>query len=404
MRIVDRGPPQGKILLSTRSLLPGTTILQEEPVILVKGGKHYHPLGIYRAFLAASPAVQSQVLDFFSPTTGARSMELRADLLAGGSLGGEQVEECVKLFSVFELNGVAVSPTNDDGGTLDLGIGLYATAGKASHSCQPNCTWLPDQQGRRVVRTLTAVAEGEELCIDYLSEGMDLQPVHQRRARLMAWNFLCGCPRCAAHGDDTRRFPCMETTCKGHHLAHQPTAEDQAELTACRTCGTLASPSYTSRMLQREADLSKELARIRGFMESGARHGDVRPLVRRLQPPHPHHHLAAAAAHLQVELYLKTEQWMGAAKAISAYIACRDAIIHLPSRTTAHFHEHRGDALMQVSMTVGAGAGAGEKRWVLRAQAEEAYRCAAQGMLITCGPSHPSTTTAAAYLAAATQG
>ena len=258
------------------------------------------------------------------------------------------------------------------------------------------------------------MAAGEELCIDYHSEDMDLQPVHQRRAVLRRkWDFLCACPRCAAHGDDTRRFPCMETTCKGHHLAHQPTAEDQAELTACRTCGTHASPSYTSRMLRQEAGQVQEVAEVRGLVDSGAS-VDVRPLVRRLQPPHPHHHLAAKAARLRGELYYKTEQWEEAAKELQAEIECREAIIRLPSRTTAELHENRGDMLTLACMSLDAGAGEKREAGLLahveaycctaQRQAEEAYRCAVQGQLITCGPSHPSTTIAAAKLAATHQG
>ena len=310
----------------------------------------------------------------------------------------DQIERCVKVFvfSAFELNGVVVRPTDGDDGTHDMGIGLYATAGKASHSCQPNCLWLPDQQGRRVVRTLTAVAEGEELCIDYLGEGWDLLPVHQRRAELRHWEFMCGCPRCAAHGDDTRRFPCMEATCRGHHLAHQPTAEDQLELTACSVCGTHASPSHTSRMLRQEVDQMQEVAEIRGLVDSGAS-VDVRPRIMRLQPPHPHHQLAAEAAHLQRLMYRQTGQWEEAARAFSAWIECREAIIRFPSLLTARLFERRGDTLMRASRTVGAGAG--ERRGSLLAQAEEAYRHAEQGWLVTCGPSHPSTTIVAAKLA-----
>ena len=277
------------------------------------------PISMNRAYLTASPAIQRQILGFVSPVDGPKATELRVAQLAKGGLDRSQVEECVKVTSVFNHNGVEVGPADEGGKRTHLGFGLYMTACRASHSCQPNCTWLADLQGRRVVRTLTDVAEGEELCIDYLSEEGDLLPVHQRRAKLRNWEFTCGCPRCAAHGDDTRRFPCMEATCKGHKLAHQPTAEDQAELTACSVCGTHASPSYTSRMLRQEADLIQKMAEIPRLGGSGgASVEDVRPLVMRLRPPHPHHRLAALVAHLQEKVHQGAGEWEAAATAVQA--------------------------------------------------------------------------------------
>ena len=97
------------------------------------------PISMNRAYLTASPAIQRQILGFVSPVDGPKATELRVAQLAKGGLDRSQVEECVKMASAFNFNSVAVRPTNDDGCTqTDLGIGLYATAGKASHSCLPN--------------------------------------------------------------------------------------------------------------------------------------------------------------------------------------------------------------------------------------------------------------------------
>ena len=163
--------------MATQALQAGSTVLQEEPVILVRedGMDANAPINIYHAFLAASPAVQSQVLDFFSPVRP----DLRAYLLEMGKVDVSQVEECMKVVSAFLSNAVDIPAGY---GVPYASVGLYTLACKAAHSCQPNCSWLPDQQGRRVVRTLVDVTEGEELCVDYLNEV--LLPVHQRRAML----------------------------------------------------------------------------------------------------------------------------------------------------------------------------------------------------------------------------
>ena len=400
MRIVDLGPPQGRVLIATRPLLPGQTILLEEPVILLQDA---YPLSIYRAFTASSPAVQCQILDFFAPVDGAFGTQLRAALLDSGELDKSEVDVFVRVVLAFQFNCVGVSPAPDDGGTPpDLGAALYSVACRASHSCQPNCFWLADKLGRRVVRTLVDVADGEEVCVDYNLERVDLKPVHERRAKLSGWEFLCGCPRCATHGDDTRRFHCMEATCTGHHLVHQPSIDIPAELTACSDCGTRASAPYTSRMLKQEADMIKDMTELSGSsIDAAGPLSNMAAGILRLQPPHPHHYLAAEAAHLQWELYRDRGEWERAAQALEAEIACRDAVIRFPSRNTAFCNHDRGDMLMKAYRA--AGAGAGEKRGLLLAQALEAYRRAVHGLLITGGPSHPFTSVADAKLAAAVQ-
>ena len=70
--------------MATQALQAGSTVLQEEPVILVRedGMDANAPINIYHAFLAASPAVQSQVLGFFSPV----------DTAAEGSMDRDQIE------------------------------------------------------------------------------------------------------------------------------------------------------------------------------------------------------------------------------------------------------------------------------------------------------------------------
>ena len=298
----------------------------------------------------------------------------------------------MKVNAAFSFNSIWVCPPSDDVGDhklLDMGCALFTIGSRASHSCQPNCSWLSDRLGRQVMWALVDIAEGKELTIAY--QHFDLVPVYQRRATLFdGWEFPCACPRCAAHGDDTRRFPCTNVTCGGYHLVHQPIAGVRARLTACSACSEQAPLTYAARMLQQEADMVKHLAEIHHDIES----------IRDLQPPHPHHSLAAEAAHLQYMLYKQDEDWEEAAKAVQAEIECRDAILRLPSRTTALRHECRGGMLMEAARVVGAGE---KKRGLLLAQAGEAYRQAEQGLLITGGPSDPWTDLATAKRAAALQ-
>jgi hypothetical protein len=135
---------------------------------------------------------------------------------------------------------------------------------------------------------------------------MDIMPVHARRTLLAdGWEFFCQCPRCEAFGDDTRRHHCIDSACKkGHHLVHQPflnlvdDALQVATLTPCSVCGNQPSSRDAEHVLQQEAQLVDELARINDLIDSGrfVTEGiDTIPLIMRLRAPHPHHYLASKA-------------------------------------------------------------------------------------------------------------
>ena len=98
------------------------------------------------------------------------------------------------LFSLFcgvSCNAFTVS----DGELSPVGAGVYPKASLFNHSCAPNVVAIWD--GAKVnMRTLAAVAAGDELCIAYVDP---LLPTARRRADLReVYNFDCGCLRCVA--------------------------------------------------------------------------------------------------------------------------------------------------------------------------------------------------------------
>ncbi|KAG1668123.1 hypothetical protein FOA52_003910 [Chlamydomonas sp. UWO 241] len=249
-----------------------------------------------------------------------------------------------------------------------------------------------------VIRTIMDVAAGEELTIDYTQEVVALQPVHVRRAALLRdKEFLCECPRCSAHGDDTRRFPCQAKECGGHHLVHQPTDADEASLLPCSCCGAAAQTAYAASLLRGESALVSELRTTNEIIDSGRRiFVDVVSLIQRLKAPHhPHHHLAGEVARVKWELARNVQQWGDAAEAKRAEIECRNAIVRIPRRDTAVCFGNLGDALVAQ-----AGASASAQASVLLGEAQEAYQRALQGLIFVLGPDHPWTGVAATKLAA----
>ena len=145
VRIDEGDSRRGKILVATKHLHAGQTILHEKPVILVPESGEMDMLHKYKAFLSSPPDVQAEILSLYSPVDGARAELLRvsASHIMPGILG-DQVEELVKVTMAFEFNCVGVNPAPRNGGggePTSLGGGLYHTACRAAHSCLPNCCW-----------------------------------------------------------------------------------------------------------------------------------------------------------------------------------------------------------------------------------------------------------------------
>ncbi len=80
---------------------------------------------------------------------------------------------CVSHFAFLFLSLPALEVNNTEGAQPRTALGappgpppsagLYELACRASHSCQPNTFCFSDLEGRRVMRTLTAVEAGEEV-------------------------------------------------------------------------------------------------------------------------------------------------------------------------------------------------------------------------------------------------
>ncbi|XP_065178834.1 histone-lysine N-methyltransferase SMYD3-like [Sycon ciliatum] len=82
----------------------------------------------------------------------------------------------------------------------NTGIGLYARLSKINHSCDPNCVVMFNGPTAHL-RTLKAIAEGEEITISYI----DVLNTTERRRDLLRtqFHFFCTCPVCvrSSQGD-----------------------------------------------------------------------------------------------------------------------------------------------------------------------------------------------------------
>ena len=76
-----------------------------------------------------------------------------------------------------------------------VGIGVFPSASRFNHSCEPNCAQRFDAFACVVVETTRHVRQGEELTIPYVDVALDLEKRNERLERAFA--FRCDCARCA---------------------------------------------------------------------------------------------------------------------------------------------------------------------------------------------------------------
>jgi SET domain len=89
---------------------------------------------------------------------------------------------------------------NKQAGTAGVALGLFPYTSMMNHSCFPNCIHrFHIEQGkppRLILRAVTGIKEGEELCYSYV--GLYQSTAHRREQLHRAYSFKCICERCSA--------------------------------------------------------------------------------------------------------------------------------------------------------------------------------------------------------------
>ena len=170
-------PGKGMGVFATRTLEPGDIILQEAPVIRIqppqfRDGVAY-PLGDIELLLRRA----------FEDLSDARKAEVTS--LSAHKTTNEDLDEIV---AIFRSNAYIIGANNSD-------LGLFPKGARINHSCRPNTSQVwHDRIGKRVVRAIRRIEEGEELFATYIPL---LHSHDMRQKRLMQYGFTCTCSACA---------------------------------------------------------------------------------------------------------------------------------------------------------------------------------------------------------------
>ena len=249
-------------------------------------------------------------------------------------------EAAARLMSTFERNNFGV--LND---LLSVvGAGCYPRAALLNHSCAPNCALAFD--GLTVeIRTMAAVAAGEELCHAYVEL---CQPTGARRETLRSrYGFECACSRCVdglrtAAGEDMDAVMAM-------HLLPDGGPDSNTKRLGCTSVAAEAALDRAAQLLEAAASEEDEAAELRKTLEA---------LRVRRELCHP----------LSTARYEAEGRGLTIALAVgdlpSALEACRHAVAFLEA-ALAHVPSHPMLALQRFTLSDLEGA-CGEPRAALR--------------------------------------
>ena len=199
-------PSKGRGLQATRVICPGEEVLREEPTAIVLGATAEHSSGgdaecheMLRQILCVPPALAKAVAQLVSSVEACRQRDtaLLDDVAVRAtpavralvaSQAGEAAAAAVDEMAVVEayckhtLNSMCVTCAES---LQVVGMAMYAQHGALlNHDNRPNCWTIFERNGASytlVVRSLTAIATGDELTIAYVDVA---QPAAQLAARL----------------------------------------------------------------------------------------------------------------------------------------------------------------------------------------------------------------------------
>ena len=145
--------------------------------------------------------------------------------------------------------GQLLGAMNTNSHTLDLGgSAVFPLGAMMNSNCAPNCTYYTTGRGSEIAVIATrAVAEGEELCIDYGNNYY--RPTGERQQGLLkTYGFRCDCDSCTSLPDRCRAFWCPREACGGggggdgeRGIVAPRGAGEALEDWACTTCGSVLS-------------------------------------------------------------------------------------------------------------------------------------------------------------------
>lgn len=232
-------PQYGKALFATLDLSPGTIVIREKPLVVVKdiaAGEGPCPAitshvpewccAVLASFSSSPPTIQHYYLDLFFPdeaeyphhpmvTTTRQLAAALVDLVL--SCGRPSPERDVLLSSgdPEQLVTQLLLTWQVNNHSIPGGSAIFRLGCRLNHSCGDANTTFSFQEGCGTHVVVRPVQAGEMLTTNYLGSIFSLMATPVRQQYLFRTKlFHCGCHRCTIEVDHFRALPCPR--CKPH--------------------------------------------------------------------------------------------------------------------------------------------------------------------------------------------
>ncbi|ORY18943.1 hypothetical protein BCR34DRAFT_621154 [Clohesyomyces aquaticus] len=182
--VIKQSPGKGLGVFATRDVEPGTVIMQDSPLILIRPPEMHEGIGYP---LDAIQILITKAFDALSEDDQEEILSLSAHVLPGEA----DETDYDRLKTIFRSNAYNTGRE----------IGLFTKVARINHSCRPNAgyQWI-ERLGKRVVYATSRIDEGEEISVTYIPL---LFSKKDRERRLDQYGFKCSCEACAGHTENT---------------------------------------------------------------------------------------------------------------------------------------------------------------------------------------------------------
>ena len=194
LRVTNVGP-KGLGVVATAPLARGELLLEEAPLLLFQNQSFEVIFGDLQDVL-----IDDRAFDLWESSLK-ETVESQCDE-ESAALFWDLADTCSEPGFKTALG---IARTNALGLDADS-AGLFLFLSRFNHSCQPNVhhSWQEDR-GTQVLRASCSIAEGEELCISYLSLLALCAPTRERLGEISdRFGFDCACTACSAGERRTR--------------------------------------------------------------------------------------------------------------------------------------------------------------------------------------------------------
>lgn len=202
----------------------GEVVIREPAVVAVAEG------GLQELFMAACRRIM----------TGGQEIIFDAVCRVGRGLGGGSAEGRTELIASTLRDNSHTIFVESCGRSVASGVGFFPLSSMFNHSCRPNCVWMYDGKGEKLVhRTVRDVSPGEQLTVPYTASA-GVSPFERIADLAQRRGFACSCSRCS---DPEERDDALAVAmrCPGGHLVLpvKGTARSRNPMfPLCPTCGS----------------------------------------------------------------------------------------------------------------------------------------------------------------------